>query len=565
MLLYCREAGTTGILGMQQTTAGQPDHNAHTDLAHTDLMSVRELSDPKRYRNAPEKTKRKIRQEMNQGLFDAVRLGAIASILLSHYVAFVLAIAAPLNDVLIWYFMVNALSIARHLLTHRYLKLRPPYEEQAAWRRALLTLTALLGICWSGVIWIIWDIQNLLVCTFAIFTVSALAGSAYATLGNYLKAFLATLACPFLALMAYLAHLSSGYIQILIIMTLTLFPLALFVSSTNATRLFHGIFVLLHENHDLMRDIREKSALLTTTLHVIADGVITTDDVGTVTYINPAAEMMTGYTSKNAQGKLITDLLELKDEAKNGKIIDLPELFKDFSPTARKIPGELILSTSEVENAPVSATLSVLQLANSSAAGFVLTLHDVSSLRTLTRDLSFKAMHDPLTGLLNRRGFETCMSEALSHSSTSHQPKCLCVLDLDHFKRINDICGHDAGDEVLRQVVTAIDACIRDTDHFARLGGDEFALIIYNCTLENACKIARSIIFTVQNYRYNFRDQPFSLGVSIGLTPFLAGDTHESLILAADKACYKAKENGRNQFHVADRQIPRPPDDTVVT
>ena len=127
----------------------------------------------------------------------------------------------------------------------------------------------------------------------------------------------------------------------------------------------------------------------------------------------------------------------------------------------------------------------------------------------------------------------------------------LCYLDLDQFKIVNDTCGHVAGDELLRQVTTLFQTNVRSSDTLARLGGDEFGILLNHCPLEPAVWIANTLREAVQKFRFVWQDKTFNIGVSIGLVVINA-DTQQmnSVLSAADAACYIAKNKGRNRVHV---------------
>lgn len=175
------------------------------------------------------------------------------------------------------------------------------------------------------------------------------------------------------------------------------------------------------------------------------------------------------------------------------------------------------------------------------------------------RRLAWQASHDALTGLVNRRQFDRYLEQALNNAKISHTRYCLCYLDLDQFKVVNDTCGHIAGDELLRQVTALLQAQVRSGDVLARLGGDEFGLLLRDCNLEQAASVANALRESIEAFRFIWEDKTFRIGVSIGLVEIEGEDSSMSKILsAADVACYAAKNQGRNRVHVyqtSDRQL----------
>ncbi len=168
----------------------------------------------------------------------------------------------------------------------------------------------------------------------------------------------------------------------------------------------------------------------------------------------------------------------------------------------------------------------------------------------LSRRLTHQAHHDPLTGICNRRGFE-CRLRQLMHRPERIHEGYLCLMDLDHFKQVNDCAGHAAGDALLKDLVCKIGNTIRRGDIFARLGGDEFALVLDSCPEKNARRIAIAIRDTVREHLFRWEGSEYRVGISIGMVAM--GDEEQSaadLLAMADDACYSAKEGGRNQIHI---------------
>ena len=165
--------------------------------------------------------------------------------------------------------------------------------------------------------------------------------------------------------------------------------------------------------------------------------------------------------------------------------------------------------------------------------------------------ITWQATHDALTGLVNRREFERRVELALKSAEIDRKEHALLYLDLDQFKIINDTCGHVAGDELLRQLTRLLQSLLRRHDTLARLGGDEFGVLLENCPVEPALRIAETLRAAVRDLRFAWESRVFKVGVSIGLVSF--GDeglSRGELLKIADAACYIAKDQGRNRVHV---------------
>jgi two-component system cell cycle response regulator len=158
------------------------------------------------------------------------------------------------------------------------------------------------------------------------------------------------------------------------------------------------------------------------------------------------------------------------------------------------------------------------------------------------------AILDPLTGLYNRRRFETIFSNEFKRASRYQLPLSLLMIDIDHFKKVNDTLGHQEGDIVLREIAQVIQSTIREVDTPARWGGEEFVVLSPNTTKENGLRAGERVRKAVANYAFtgmNGNKVTVSIGVAGIPDPTL--DTQDKLIHAADLAMYGAKKNGRNR------------------
>jgi len=181
----------------------------------------------------------------------------------------------------------------------------------------------------------------------------------------------------------------------------------------------------------------------------------------------------------------------------------------------------------------------------------LLACEDFSEAHRLSEELSYQATHDPLTELPNRRAFERQLRSLLVEAQSVSVEHALCYLDLDNFKRINDSCGHLAGDELLRQLARRLRKKVRSADLLARLGGDEFGVLLRDCPSYQTATIAESIRAAVEAFRFSWNGRSFSIGVSIGIVHLTDGTLSlEAALREADAACYAAKQAGRNRVCV---------------
>ena len=199
----------------------------------------------------------------------------------------------------------------------------------------------------------------------------------------------------------------------------------------------------------------------------------------------------------------------------------------------------------------IEASIAPMKTDGGDLMGAVIVIQDVSHTRRLTRQLSYQASHDLLTGLYNRRKFEEYLEELLINVREEDKQHALFYLDLDNFKIVNDTCGHVAGDELLKQLPALFNEVLRSGDIIARLGGDEFGIILQNCGLQQAANIADKVRQKIKDYRFIWDDKTFEIGVSIGVIGITIDNAEMSQVLSsADVACYAAKDSGRNRVHI---------------
>jgi diguanylate cyclase (GGDEF)-like protein len=186
----------------------------------------------------------------------------------------------------------------------------------------------------------------------------------------------------------------------------------------------------------------------------------------------------------------------------------------------------------------------LIAVATLAVAGILIALLK-NRVETLVTRLSQTARTDPLTGLLNRRGFDESFESELERARRSGQPLGVVLLDLDHFKAVNDNFGHEMGDDALQRVSGAVRATKRRIDSAARFGGEEFALLLPYSDVEGSAVMSERIRKQVLDA---FQGEPYELTVSLGVASFPTdGLTPEDLLRAADRALYTAKRQGRNR------------------
>ncbi len=298
---------------------------------------------------------------------------------------------------------------------------------------------------------------------------------------------------------------------------------------------------------DALYQERERALI---TLHSIGDGVIATDADGRVDYMNPVAERVTGWTSNEAQGHLLTEVLPLTHEASRIPI-ESPAAVALRTGQVVNLSEQSLLINRHGQEFHIEDSAAPIFDRDNQVIGAVLVFHDATRERRMAQQMSWEATHDNLTGLVNRREFTERLNNLLSSRQTGNREHALLYLDLDQFKVINDTCGHDAGDELLRQLSRLLLQNVPTNSSLARLGGDEFGVLLENVSIERAREIADHLLSSISNFTYEWEGSRFDVGVSIGMVPIQADTRNASLVLsAADVACYVAKEAGRNRIHV---------------
>ena len=286
-------------------------------------------------------------------------------------------------------------------------------------------------------------------------------------------------------------------------------------------------------------------------LQSLAEAIIATDKDGRITFLNPAAEHLTGSGAAGALGKLLEDIVSLVDETDRRLLSDPVHQALTTGAPVNLSRRALLLSRTNGNERSIELSASPIRNSAQELIGAVVLLHDVTEMRGLARQMSYQATHDALTGLVNRREFERRLEEAIESGHRGDGQHVLCYLDLDRFKIVNDSSGHLAGDSMLREVAKLLRDAVRDSDTVGRLGGDEFGTLLVGCPLDKARQIADDLTRSVGEYRFVWKDKIFNIGVSVGLVEISReSGTLEELLAAADTACYVAKKQGSGRVVV---------------
>lgn len=262
-----------------------------------------------------------------------------------------------------------------------------------------------------------------------------------------------------------------------------------------------GINSDITEIRTLAETLHEEKERLQVTLYSIGDAVLTTDAGGRVTFMNPVAEAMTGWTLQDAIGaphELVFNVLD----SDTGEALESPVRRCLQNTRVFYLEDGATLISRKGEQHDIQNCAAPVRTRDGEIIGTVLVFQNVTKARAMQRELSYHASHDALTGLFNRTKFEEELQRALANAQERATQHALCFIDLDRFKVVNDSAGHAAGDMLLRELSRILADRTRASDTLARLGGDEFGLLLFDCDLAEAEQVASKLIEQICSVRF---------------------------------------------------------------
>lgn len=303
---------------------------------------------------------------------------------------------------------------------------------------------------------------------------------------------------------------------------------------------------------EIEEELAEEQKRADSILGVLQEGVLMVDVDGIIRYANKAACGFLGLPGDCEQQNFFA-LVSIESEHRRWEAdeflrsADVDSLYA----TLRNRSGRIF-----------DVDLTMLHLRrDSDNHRLVFVIRDDSERRREEERLSWEATHDSLTGLLNRRAFNSSLVQCLAEASRKNAASVLVLIDLDYFKPVNDEGGHLLGDDLLGRLSDLLTAAVRQSDTVARLGGDEFGIILPACGMERALELAETIRASIESLRIERDGRSFGVTASIGLTEMSEADSGPREVMArADEGAYAAKARGRNQVVM----VPLPPRDTPV-
>ncbi|QDV10687.1 putative diguanylate cyclase YdaM [Rosistilla oblonga] len=282
-------------------------------------------------------------------------------------------------------------------------------------------------------------------------------------------------------------------------------------------------------------------------LDTMCDGVVAIDGEGVITHWNYAFERMTNIAADAMIGQVWSDSLIRWDDARasSGDVASLSKCLTTGGQTRRRMR----MGLPDGKEVPVKVNFIPILGEENRVQGALAIINDISqeeSLEQKVQSLHVKATRDGLTGVANRAEFDRALGDVVEFAAAGKGPASLILCDIDRFKSVNDNYGHQAGDDALISFSSVLVRHSRDGDLVARYGGEEFALLCPGCDNATAAKRAETIRSDLERIT-----QPSlankCITASFGVTEYQSGDTESTIVARADRALYKAKENGRNR------------------
>lgn len=332
--------------------------------------------------------------------------------------------------------------------------------------------------------------------------------------------------------------------------------MAVFFKPTTVIAYLAGLIVLLsavlallissHKRKMLRQQIGRQALRFRRIASALGEGLLVINRSGVITYVNPEAGHILGWNANELIMRECHEVfgadLDPQERCPILSVLDSGEVFRSQHQVFRRKDGQSI--PVDLNAAPLGGDID--------EEGVVISFRDYSTLQQYQVEIHQLAFHDTLTGLPNRRVLEDRLAQALSFAKRYNQFIALLFLDLDHFKQVNDVHGHAAGDALLKEVAGRLRNCVRDTDTVVRMGGDEFIILLPELQQAEDAQMIAEKILTALSYPLLINNQEMGIGASIGITVTKSDSvTTEQLLQKADNAMYQAKHAGRNNYVTA--------------
>jgi diguanylate cyclase (GGDEF)-like protein/PAS domain S-box-containing protein len=284
------------------------------------------------------------------------------------------------------------------------------------------------------------------------------------------------------------------------------------------------------------------------TLKSIGDAVLSSDVSCNVTYLNPVAERLTGWSQAEACGRPLPEVLQIIDGISRRPVENpLAQAISGRSTVA--LTPNCVLIRRDGSAAAIEDSTAPIHDRSGNVCGAVMVFRDVTQARAQAERMEYLTQHDILTGLANRGLLSDRISQAVTLARRHHHRLGILYLDIDHFKHVNDSMGHDAGDRLLQSVSSRLLRCVRKSDTVSRQGGDEFVVLLSELAAPQDAAILAEKIVLALSAPYVLGPEELTVTVSGGIAIYPDdGVDAEALLKNADFAMYHAKESGRNNY-----------------
>jgi len=306
--------------------------------------------------------------------------------------------------------------------------------------------------------------------------------------------------------------------------------------------------IAIKEDITHLREVEQALLLREQALASTNNGIMIShaiEDDHSIMYVNPAFERITGYTAQEAVGRIGRFLM--RDD------LAQPGLNEIRTALREKRPGHAILRSYRKDGTMFWNELFISPISDASrrdVTHYVSVVNDVSDRMQYQTALEHQATHDNLTGLANRNLLHDRIAQAIGHAKRAGRLVAVLLLDLDHFKHVNDAYGHSAGDVLLKETAARLRGCVREIDTVARLGGDEFVIVLTDLLQPEDAETIAGKVRDALAEPVRIDQKEVFVGASIGIALYPRDGEHGEILLRnADIAMYRVKEHGRNSVH----------------
>ncbi|HVK56518.1 MAG TPA: diguanylate cyclase [Burkholderiales bacterium] len=472
--------------------------------------------------------------------------GAILAFVQSAYIS----VAVSLG----WYCGLALITAIRAFIVWRYARASFAVDQARFWNQIYLAGAALAGVVWGTSAFVLFPEASFAHQAFIAFVLAGMAAGGITVLAPRLEACLLFLLPALLPLAFRYLTFGTGLHTAMGLMTL-IFLVGMLTAAWTLHSSIRTSLTLRFDKRELQDEVAlhrltekvlhgEKNRLQTT-LSSIGEGIVLIDANGCIEYLNPAAERLCGCLASFVLHKPVSDVFESFDRHHQRTTTALEDCLR----YGQQIVKQNVLFRDGKGKYLIEELATALYDREGKIVGAVAVLRDVTEALQKTEQLAYAAYHDGLTGLPNRNLLQDRIEHAIARAQRKHEHFTLFFLDLDRFKAINDSMGHAIGDELLVSIAKRLTDCVREEDTVARLGGDEFVVLLDGPTEEKQVKALADKILDALRKPFQLGSELVTITVSIGASLYpINGERAETLLLHADSAMYRAKQQGRDRM-----------------